>query len=91
MAEVRGAGSLTARSQGQASGTASEEVVERVVRLLADLGTDAGGKAEYGTDGGCRGGGEGWALSLSQGPRPAPGGPPQEKPSRRAGSLAHLR
>lgn len=91
MAEVRGAGSLTACSQGQASGAASEEVVERVVRLLADLGADAGGEAEYGTDGSCRSGGEGRALSLSQGPRPAPGGPAKEKPMRRAVSLAHLR
>ena len=60
-------GSLTARSQGQASGTASDEVVEGVVGLLSDLGTDAGGEAKYGSDGGCRGGSGG--AGAESGPR----------------------
>lgn len=52
-AEVGAGGSLTARSQGQASGTASNEVVQGVVGLLSDLGADAGREAKYGADGGC--------------------------------------
>lgn len=60
-------GSLTACSQGQASGTASNEVVQGVVGLLADLGAEAGGKAKYGSDGGCWGAGGG--VSAESGPR----------------------
>lgn len=52
-------GSLTACSQGQASGTASNEVVQGVVGLLSDLGAQAGGKAKYGSDGSCWGAGGG--------------------------------
>lgn len=73
-------GSLTASSQGQASGTASDEVVERVVRLLADLGANTGGEAKYGSDGGCGGRRGRTGPGLSQGSRPVPEGPPRRSP-----------
>lgn len=73
-------GSLTACSQGQASGTASDEVVERVIRLFTDLGTNAGGEAKYGSDGGCGGRWGRIGPSLSQGSRPVPEGPTRRSP-----------
>lgn len=76
-------GSLTACSQGQASGAASDEVVQRVIGLLSDLGADAGGEAKYSTDGGCWGAGGG--VSADQGPGASARRAPKEKPR-----LAHL-
>lgn len=60
-------GSLTACSQGQASGTASDEVVQGVIGLLSDLSAEAGREAKYGADGSCWGAGAG--VSAESGPR----------------------